>query len=1075
MKLICNPQYEYEIRSLEDMDLNNQYISSDEISLPAMSRTNSQTPSPTFSFDTITSQNVSAYEEKKMMQLQLQQQIQPLLPYPYKCEQSQQQQPQQLPLQPDLWYKSGDQQAHLPQLQKYNYLLEQQPLQTNVTKSVIGQERNTKLSIKPSAKLPKSSANLQQSSANPQGADKSVNYRNDDSDMDAWLTPLCCLCSKSSENMFLLSCVHIYCIDCIALHITSNSTNFLCVRCGHLQNFSLPKGKLARDYTAKNSLQLEKSGIVRRSPEIFENDYTVCRLCKTADQLTAPAIAYCQTCQAGICDVCVSVHRHMGNFRNHSYELNYKVRPSECSLHKIIMIGYCWNCEVAICNTCYITKCFPDQHGVTSMVDKKQLTDIKNKLANHVNAAKNLVPFVTEALRNLHHGKNILMLQDQLINVECLNPLNDQQSLAERKMFNFCNMKQLELKIDELSRDIPIGGRAILYYERLLRLTDDVGLLSAKTFLEEKLKSFIHAGYSVLENEMHQKNIEIPYILPIPEGANFNADEQSNMLLCEMSQNFKGLTVNDGVSNLETVKQEKRNFQIKGRSDLYPTQSSINQDANEAPFNQPKSFKQLTTVNQLFPSKQKILSKPSSQIWKKPEPTSKINDVFSNADQFQIPDEEIPYYAGKKKILVEGDRVYRIKLAFVNSFGSGQNPFNDPCGICSNKSGNILIADSNNHKINIFTAEGKFIGHIGSEGKKGDDRLEYPNRVATCPKTNNIVITERKPSNHIKVFTSDGALVKKFAGPNFIQNARSLCVDGDGNIIVLESKVNRVSIFDKSGEVVNQFSCPQMSFPMSIAVNDQQELFICDNNSHCVMVYTISGEFLRKFGNEVVTQYPVSVKVGQNNEIFVFDNHRNFNATVFDRNGTLLAAYEGRHKHAQVYDVCLNNDGSISFTGKDYMITTYRLPSRHRLYVKKNYEESGASNDMIADSNAAENMPANISNCIIANFNVVVNNISAKYYSDSNSQQQPNRFPLLPTPLSSADFNSNAISKNGTLSNIRNAISNNSNVISNNSDARSNNNVDSERYQSALSDYSLFSTDTGYISARLTPVLFKFI
>ena len=56
--------------------------------------------------------------------------------------------------------------------------------------------------------------------------------------------------------------------------------------------------------------------------------------------------------------------------------------------------------------------------------------------------------------------------------------------------------------------------------------------------------------------------------------------------------------------------------------------------------------------------------------------------------------------------------------------------FNYPLGITvDNQTNNIYVTDSNNHRIQIFTHEGQFIGKWGEKGN-GDGQFNYPRGIA---------------------------------------------------------------------------------------------------------------------------------------------------------------------------------------------------------------------------------------------------------------------------------------------------------------------------------------------------------
>lgn len=267
--------------------------------------------------------------------------------------------------------------------------------------------------------------------------------------------------------------------------------------------------------------------------------------------------------------------------------------------------------------------------------------------------------------------------------------------------------------------------------------------------------------------------------------------------------------------------------------------------------------------------------------------------------------------------------IYNCKFG---EFGINDGQFTEPSGVAINQNNDIIVADTNSHRIQIFDRDGHFKFKFGECGKR-EGQLLYPNRVSIVKQTGDIIVTERSPTHQIQIYNQYGNFVRKF-GANILQHPRGVCVDSKGNIIVVECKVMRVIIFDQYGNVVHKFSCSKyLEFPNGVCVNDRQEIFISDNRAHCIKVFNYDGQFLRQIGGEGVTNYPIGVGINTNGEVLVADNHNNFNLTVFSQDGQLINALESKVKHAQCFDVGLMDDGSIVLASKDYRIYVYRYIS----------------------------------------------------------------------------------------------------------------------------------------------------
>lgn len=264
--------------------------------------------------------------------------------------------------------------------------------------------------------------------------------------------------------------------------------------------------------------------------------------------------------------------------------------------------------------------------------------------------------------------------------------------------------------------------------------------------------------------------------------------------------------------------------------------------------------------------------------------------------------------------------IYNVKLG---EFGVMEGQFTEPSGVAVNARNEIIVADTNNHRIQVFDREGRFQFSFGECGKR-EGQLLYPNRVFVNKQSGDIVVTERSPTHQIQIYNQYGAFVRKF-GADILQHPRGVTVDSKNRIVVVECKVMRVLIFDYAGEVVKRFGCSRhLEFPNGVAVNDQEEIFISDNRAHCVKVFSYDGVFLRKIGGEGVTNYPIGVGINQMGQVVVADNHNNFNLTVFAQDGQIISALESKVKHAQCFDMALMDGGSVVLASKDYRLYVYR-------------------------------------------------------------------------------------------------------------------------------------------------------
>lgn len=64
----------------------------------------------------------------------------------------------------------------------------------------------------------------------------------------------------------------------------------------------------------------------------------------------------------------------------------------------------------------------------------------------------------------------------------------------------------------------------------------------------------------------------------------------------------------------------------------------------------------------------------------------------------------------------------------VGTLGPMQGQFNSPHGFCLSPDEDIVVADTNNHRIQMFSKSGEYKGEFGVAGKE-EGQLWYPRKV----------------------------------------------------------------------------------------------------------------------------------------------------------------------------------------------------------------------------------------------------------------------------------------------------------------------------------------------------------
>ena len=147
------------------------------------------------------------------------------------------------------------------------------------------------------------------------------------------------------------------------------------------------------------------------------------------------------------------------------------------------------------------------------------------------------------------------------------------------------------------------------------------------------------------------------------------------------------------------------------------------------------------------------------------------------------------------------------------SFGSKKGQFKSPRGLAVDRIGNILVADSGNHRIQKFTAEGKCLKLVGT---RGSGRLQFncPLDIAIHPCNCKVYIVDK--NRRVQILNPDLTYAGSFENHGFAAPSSIAC-DSTGNVYVADigaTKCNcRVKVFTAEGNIIRRFGIDTDSEP----------------------------------------------------------------------------------------------------------------------------------------------------------------------------------------------------------------------------------------------------------------------
>uniref|UniRef100_A0A1I8HPL8 B box-type domain-containing protein n=1 Tax=Macrostomum lignano TaxID=282301 RepID=A0A1I8HPL8_9PLAT len=224
--------------------------------------------------------------------------------------------------------------------------------------------------------------------------------------------------------------------------------------------------------------------------------------------------------------------------------------------------------------------------------------------------------------------------------------------------------------------------------------------------------------------------------------------------------------------------------------------------------------------------------------------------------------------------------------------GGAVGPFNSPHGFCLGSDEDIVVADTQNHRIQVFDKTGEHKFQFGVAGRD-EGQLWYPRKVVVMRQTGKYIICDRgSERSRMQIFTKSGHFLRKIT-VRYIDIVAGLAINSQNHIVAVDSVSPTVFAIAENGDLVKWFDCSSyMREPSDIAIQGR-EYFICDFKGHCVSVFQEDGVFLRRIGSESVTNFPNGIDISDHGDVLVGDSHGNkFHVAVFNRLGQLTSEFE---------------------------------------------------------------------------------------------------------------------------------------------------------------------------------------
>lgn len=200
------------------------------------------------------------------------------------------------------------------------------------------------------------------------------------------------------------------------------------------------------------------------------------------------------------------------------------------------------------------------------------------------------------------------------------------------------------------------------------------------------------------------------------------------------------------------------------------------------------------------------------------------------------------------------------------------------------ESGNLLISDTNNNRVQQFTKDGAFLRAFGSLGSE-PGQMSNPHGL-TFDFHGRLAVVDRG-NKRVQVFDYPSCEFLFSFGESLLDHPAGITMDLDGNFIIADSWHHKIQVFSDKGvhirgfgvEGHNNSSPGSLFYPVGVAVDEKGYIYVVENGNDRLQIFDPNGKSIRIVGRKGSNQgqfnCPWGLAVDTNQNVIIADQFNN--------------------------------------------------------------------------------------------------------------------------------------------------------------------------------------------------------